>query len=56
MLPGFVIAEIMERERQKRSQREVQPTLQLPIPEVAPKEDEEEKDDVDRGVVTINLF
>ena len=54
MLDAYVIDEIKRRERGRN--KDVRPTIQLPVPTPAPKppEGEPNQGDGDRGVVIIN--
>jgi hypothetical protein len=56
MLDAFIIEELRRREREQRDRE--QPRLDLPLddrerPQKAPKD--EEKDDAQRGIITIDL-
>lgn len=61
MLPPFIIEQIRQREQQERTRREEQqPRLELPIIDRAPlrrpaAEQPEEQDDVNRGIVILDL-
>ena len=54
MLPPFIIDQIREREEKQRKVERVRPTVEAPYP-VAPPRESHERDDVDRGVVIIDL-
>ena len=51
MLPDFIIEKIRQREQ---AQRQEQPRLELPIPDLPPSI-REEKDEKDRGVIVIDF-
>ncbi len=53
MLPAFIIERI-RRDEQARVRKEIQPFLELPLPEPIPLEQEPE--DYNRGVITIDLM
>ena len=55
MLPPFIIEQIRQREERER-RNAPQPFLELPVPPAMPSHREPERgDDVDRGVVIIDL-
>jgi hypothetical protein len=57
MLPPFIIEQIRQREEKERSRRDdVQPRLELPLDwHPSPSRRSEEDDDVDRGVIILEL-
>ncbi len=55
MLPPFIIEQIRQREERER-RNAPQPFLELPVPPPRPAQREPEvRDDIDRGVVIIDL-
>jgi hypothetical protein len=54
MLPPFIIEQIRKREKQEQAHHE-QPQLELPLPHPRPLKPEGPKDDVERGVVILDL-
>jgi len=54
MLPPFIIEQIRKREKQERVQYE-QPQLDIPLERPRPRRPEGPKDDVERGVVILDL-
>jgi hypothetical protein len=54
MLPPFIIEQIRKREKQERVHYE-QPQLELPVQPHTPRRPEIPKDDVERGVVILDL-
>lgn len=58
MLPPFIIEQIRQREEKERARREDnQPRLELPIDyqPPAPRSSLEDEDDIDRGVIILEL-
>ena len=55
MLPGFIIDQIRQREEEERAKREPA-RVQLPLPMPEDSKAPERDDDVDRGVVIIDLL
>jgi hypothetical protein len=53
MLPPFIIEQIRKREKEQRDQRDEQPQLELPPEDV--RHPGHTDDDVDRGVVIVDL-
>ncbi|MBI4957436.1 MAG: hypothetical protein HY908_35840 [Myxococcales bacterium] len=59
MLPPFIIEQIRQREERERLRHEEsRPRLELPLPlpMPAPPAGEEVEDDVDRGVIIVDLM
>ncbi len=59
MLPGFIIEELLKREKSRqRPVQPVQPTIELEIPEPPPPPPREfdPEPDPDRGVITLDMF
>ena len=54
MLPPFIIEQIRQREEQERARHE-QPQLELPLEPYRPRKPEGPKDDIERGVVILDL-
>ena len=55
MLPPFIIEQIRQREERER-RHAPQPFLELPVAPLGPPRDPRERDDIDRGVVIIDLM
>jgi len=55
MLPPFIIEQIRKREKEERAHQEQQPQLDLPIEQPRPRRPEGPKDDIERGVVILDL-
>lgn len=55
MLPPFIIEQIRKREREERSRREQQPQLDIPLQMPLPCGPDESKEDVERGVVILEV-
>ncbi len=54
MLPPFIIEQIRKREKEERAHYE-QPQLELPIERPRPRKPPDPKDDVERGVLILDL-
>jgi hypothetical protein len=54
MLPPFIIEQIRKREKEEQAQYE-QPQLDLPLQRPRPMRPEAPKDDIERGVVILDL-
>ncbi len=54
MLPPFIIEQIRRREKEER-QRYEQPQLDIPLEQPRPRRPEMPTDDVERGVVILDL-
>jgi len=54
MLPPFIIEQIRKREKEEHAQYE-QPQLDIPLERPRPRRPEVSKDDVERGVVILDL-
>ncbi len=54
MLPPFIIEQIRKREKEERAHHE-QPQLELPMEPHRPRRPSEPKDDIERGVVILDL-
>jgi hypothetical protein len=54
MLPPFIIEQIRKREKEERAHYE-QPQLELPVDMPRPRKPESSKDDIERGVVILDL-
>jgi hypothetical protein len=54
MLPPFIIEQIRKREKEERAHYE-QPQLDIPINIPRPRKPEGPKDDVERGVIILDL-
>ncbi len=54
MLPPFIIEQIRKREKEERVQYE-QPQLDIPLERPRPRRPEAPKDDIERGVVILDL-
>lgn len=58
MLPPFIIEQIRQREEKERSRREeIQPRLELPLDWQTPpsRRSDEDEEDVNRGVIILEL-
>ena len=55
MLPPFIIEQIRKREKEEREHQAEQPRLELPLERRRWSEPPKEKEDVDRGVVIVDL-
>ena len=58
MLPPFIIDQIRRREDEEARRRQEQPRLELPvdaIPPVRKREERDDDDDADRGVIILDL-
>lgn len=55
MLPPFIIENIRRREERKKERQE-QPRLELPLPPSPPRRAIESDDDLNRGVIVIDLM
>jgi hypothetical protein len=55
MLPPFIIEQIRKREQEEREHQAEQPRLELPLERRRWSEPPKEKEDVDRGVVIVDL-
>jgi len=53
MLPPFIIEQIRKREKEQQEQQAEQPRLELPLERRNPPESQDEE--VDRGVVVVDL-
>ncbi len=55
MLPPFIIEQIRRREEQERARHE-RPRLEIPVDRPAPRAPQPAEEQVDRGVVIIDLM
>ena len=55
MLPPFIIEQIRKREKEEREHQAEQPRLELPLERRRWSEPPKEKEEVDRGVVIVDL-
>ncbi|MBK6694555.1 MAG: hypothetical protein IPG50_20445 [Myxococcales bacterium] len=55
MLPPFIIEQIRKREEEAKRGREEQPQLEMPLERPRPPQVEPERDDIERGIVIVQL-
>lgn len=56
MLPPFIIEQIRKREEEERARHEQQPQLELPIDRPRPRSPAAPTDEVERGVIIVELL